>query len=145
MSYKDFKMHESTGHTARTGKNVTVKTCERVGGTKPTILHKEVKGRKRKELIFSCLLLRNVTLHTFLKILINIKEISQANSPSRDTDSWCYRGTVPMGLDYQAPTLHQVAPLPSRPAKDTCNCQICLPSSHLHCTLQQEFSVLVIQ
>ena len=57
-------MHESTGHTARTGKNVTVKTCERVGGTKPTILHKEVKGRKRKELIFSCLLLRNVTLHT---------------------------------------------------------------------------------
>ena len=30
---------------------------------------------------------------------------SQENPPSRGTDSWCYSGMVPTGLDYHAPTL----------------------------------------
>ena len=34
---------------------------------------------------------------SFLKILINIREVSQENPPSRGTDSWCYSGMVPMG------------------------------------------------
>ena len=42
---------------------------------------------------------------SFLKILTNIREVSQENPPSRGTDSWCYSGMVPTGLDYHAPTL----------------------------------------
>ena len=146
LSYKNFKMHESTSHTARTGKNVIVKTCERVGGTKPTILHKEVKGRKRMELIFLCFLLWNVTLHTchFLRSSpISGKSLKRIPLAEAQIVVLQWNGADGAGLP--RPNSHQVAPLPSRPAKDTCNCQICLPSSHLHCTLHQEFSVLVIQ
>lgn len=139
-------MHESTSHTARTGKNVIVKTCERVGGTKPTILHKEVKGRKRMELIFLCFLLWNVTLHTchFLRSSpLSGKSLKRTPLAEAQivgvTVEWCRGGWT------TKPHPFQVAPLPSRPAKDTCSCQICLPSSHLHCALHQEFSVLVIQ
>ena len=83
--------------------------------------------------------------HTsFLLILNNIREALE-KSHSRGTCNWCCCGMVPALLDHQAPALHHVAPLPSRPAKDACCCQICLPSSHRHCTFQQECSALFTQ
>ena len=117
LSYKNFKMHESTSHTARTGKNVIVKTCERVGGTKPTILHKEVKGRKRMELIFFCFLLWNVTLHTchFLRSSPisgkSLKRIPLAEAQIVGvTVEWCRRGwTTTPQLSPSCPTAFQAS------------------------------------
>lgn len=48
-------------------------------------------------------------------------------------------------LDHPAATLSHTATLPSRPAKDTCGCQIHLPGSHPHRTFQQDFSAVIIE
>lgn len=125
------------------------KFVKRVGRIKPTILHKEVKSRERMELIFlsvSCMAAMELEPPhmSFLLILNNIRKALE-ESHSRGTYNWCCCGMVPALLDHQAPALHHVAPLPSGPAKDACCYQICLPSSHRHCTFQQEFSVYIVR
>lgn len=123
---------------------------EGVGGNNIYHLAQRWKEGKRMELPFlsvSCVADMGLDpLHTsFLLVLSNIRKASSEKSHSRDTDTWCYSGTEPALLDHQAPTLNHVATLPSRPSKDMCHCQICLSSSCLHCTFQQEFSALITQ
>lgn len=121
------------------------KLVKRFGG-KNTVLHKEVKGRKRMELSFlSISWMAAVELDPWYTSFLQILQRTYLQrSPTAEAQIiGAAMGWYQLCLTTR-PQLCHVATLPSSPAKATCNCQICLPGSSPQCTFQQEFFAWII-